>query len=45
MDHSPNLAEEAAESFNPEDQGLPVSDHSESLEVRVMPLLSQIKLC
>ena len=31
MDRPPNPAEEAAESVNPEDQGLPASDHSKSV--------------
>ena len=31
MDRPPNPAEEAAESVNPEDQGLPASDPSESV--------------
>ena len=31
MDRPPNLAEEAAESVNPGDQGLPASDRSESV--------------
>ena len=31
MDRSPNPAEEAAESINPGDQGLPASDPSESI--------------
>ena len=32
MDHPPNLAEEAAESVNPGDQGLPASDPFESVK-------------
>ena len=31
MDRPPNLAEEATESANPGDQGLPTSDPSESV--------------
>ena len=31
MDHPPNVAEEAAESVNSGDQGLPISDPSESV--------------
>ena len=31
MDRPPNLAEEAAESVNPEDQGISISDPSESV--------------
>ena len=31
MDHPPNVAEEAAESVNLEDQGLLISDPSESV--------------
>ena len=31
MDHPPNPAEEAAKSVNPEDQGLPTLDSSESV--------------
>ena len=31
MDHPPNPAEEAAESVNPGDQGLPASNPSESV--------------
>ena len=32
MDHPPNQAEEAVESVNPGDQGLPTSDPSESVK-------------
>ena len=31
MDHFPNLVEEAVESINPREQGLPTSDPSESI--------------
>ena len=40
MDHPPNPAEEAVESVNPGDQGLPASDPFESVRSeRVTPLL------
>ena len=42
MDRPLNSVEEAAESVNPGDQGLPASDPS---EVRVMRQLSQMKPC
>ena len=45
MDRPPNLAEEAVDSVNPGDQGLPSLDPSESIRVRVMPQPNKMKLC